>query len=179
MMLPGKIFHERLSTSLSPADFDCGDPDLNEFLAKDALSYQNQLLGVTYLMRSVDNKEIIAYFTVLNDGIKASNNLNRRIPNQKRHGKIPAVKIGRLAVDKKYQGEKFGSQVLDFIKYWFSFNNKTGCRFLLADAYNKPKTLNFYKRNGFSFLTNDSREETRSMKFDLKPYELQMAQTRG
>ncbi|MCK9401729.1 MAG: GNAT family N-acetyltransferase [Bacteroidales bacterium] len=174
-MLLDQAILERLSPVSATADFDCGNPDLNEFLIKDALHYQDQLLGVTYLFRSIKAKEALAYFTVLNDGIKATNNLNRRIPNQKRHGKIPAVKIGRLAVSMPQQGAKLGSQVLDFIKYWFSINNKTGCRFLLADAYNKPETIAFYQRNGFSFLTNDSGKETRAMKFDLKPYEMRMA----
>ena len=171
------LFIERLSDHLSKTDFDCGDPDLNEFLLKDSFSYQKQLLGVTYLFRHVENKEIIAYFTVLNDGIKATNRLNRKIPNNKRHSKIPAVKIGRLAVCKTYQRENMGSHLLDFIKYWFTFNNKTGCRFLLADAYNNPKTLKFYQTNGFSFLTDDRTNETRAMKFDLKPYEMRMDKT--
>lgn len=174
-MLFKKAFHERLSPTTSTSDFDCGNADLNEFLIKDALHYQNELLGVTYLFRSLETKEILAYFTVLNDGIKATNNLNRHIPNQKRHGKIPAVKIGRLAVSRPQHRAKLGSQVLDFIKYWFSINNKTGCRFLLADVYNKVDILAFYKRNGFSFLTNDLGNETRAMKFDLKPYEMRMA----
>ena len=165
-----ELFRERLSSQLSQDEFDCGEPDLNEFLLQDSFLYQEQLLGVTYLFRSKNTKRIAAYFTVLNDGIKATNRLNRKIPNQKRHEKVPAVKIGRLAVSAQHQGSKLGSQILDFIKYWFIYNNKTGCRFLLADAYNRPKTLNFYQKNGFSFLTNDSTKETRAMKFDLKPY---------
>jgi hypothetical protein len=64
---------------------------------------------------------------------------------------------------------------LGFIKYLFVYKNKTGCRFLLADAYNKPGILAFYKKNGFDFLTKtDEGKETRAMKFDLKPYELRM-----
>ncbi|MBI5700704.1 GNAT family N-acetyltransferase [Candidatus Saganbacteria bacterium] len=172
-----ELFRERISSYLNDNEFDCGDPDLNEFLLKDSLPYQHELLGVTYLFRSKNSREIAAYFTVLNDGIKASNKLNRKIPNQKRHEKIPAVKIGRLAVCAKYQGGKLGSQIIDFIKYWFIYNNKTGCRFLLADAYNNSLTLKFYKNNGFSFLTNDINNETRAMKFDLKPYELRLAKT--
>lgn len=166
---------ERLSSSSLISEFDCGNPDLNDFLINDALGYQDELLGVTYLFRSTETKKILAYFTVLNDGIKATNNLNRRIPNPKRHEKVPAVKIGRLAVNNDHHGTKIGSQVLDFIKYFFSFKNKTGCRFLLADAYNEPRVMKFYKSNGFSFLTSDSNKETRAMKFDLKPYEMRMA----
>jgi hypothetical protein len=50
-MLLDDLFRERLCSPLVKEEFDCGNPDLNEFLANDALSYQQQLLGVTYLLR--------------------------------------------------------------------------------------------------------------------------------
>lgn len=75
----------------------------------------------------------------------------------------------------------WGSQLLGFIKDWFrAEDNKTGCRFLVVDAYNLPQTLNFYTKNGFKFLHKDDAEEksyyhvcddfisTRLMYFDLK-----------
>ena len=61
----------------------------------------------------------------------------------------------RLGVNKKYQGRNFlvGQQVMNFIKTWFvQEDNKTGCRFLVVDAYNQPKVLNFYERNKFKYL---------------------------
>lgn len=77
---------------------------------------------------------------------------------------------------------KIGSQILDFIKDWFRFEeNKTGCRFIVVDAYNNEKTLNFYEKNGFKPLYKTEQEEraflelkpeepleTRFMFFDLK-----------
>ena len=36
----------------------------------------------------------------------------------------PAVKIGRLAVNKDYQGQKWGQKILSFLKLWFTQNNK-------------------------------------------------------
>ena len=75
-----------------------------------------------------------------------------------------------------------GSQLIDFIKDWFSDeNNKTGCRFLVVDAYNKCEVLHYYESNGFKFLHNSEQEEaeyykiqqdvhlyTRLMYYDLK-----------
>ena len=47
-----------------------------------------------------------------------------------------------------------------FIKDWFRHeDNKTGCRFLVVDAYNNPRTLHFYERNDFRFLHTDEVEE--------------------
>lgn len=96
----------------------------------------------------------------------------------------PAVLIGRLGVASEYRGKglNIGSQILDFIKGWFrSSDNKTGCRFIVVDAYNNEETLHFYIKNGFKPLYKTEEEEraflelnpeeileTRFMFFDLK-----------
>ena len=38
-------------------------------------------------------------------------------------------------------------------------DNKTGCRFLVVDAYNQEKVLKFYERNHFKYLYVNEREE--------------------
>ncbi len=46
-----------------------------------------------------------------------------------------------------------GQQVINFIKTWFvQEDNKTGCRFLVVDAYNQQRVLRFYERNKFKYL---------------------------
>ena len=71
-------------------------------------------------------------------------------------------------MSKDYAGKKSGTQIIDFVKGWFAINNKTGCRFVLVDAYNRKEVLNFYQRSEFSFLTEkDKSQKTRLMFFDL------------
>ena len=166
----------RLSADTEIKSFDCGDADLNEFLFTDAKHYLSQLLAVTYLYEY--SADIVAFFSVSNDTISFRertlsktewNRLRRTYPNRKRLNKLPAVKIGRLGVDNKYQGADIGTQLLDYIKILFIDNNKTGCRYITVDAYNNKKTITFYLKNGFNFLTvNDVKEDTRLMYFDLK-----------
>ena len=71
-----------------------------------------------------------------------------------------------------------------FIKDWFRHeDNKTGCRFIVVDAYNEEKILRYYERNGFVPLyktdviekqyydiPQDEPLKNRLMKFDLKKY---------
>ena len=59
----------------------------------------------------------------------------------------PAVKVGRLAVDKKYQGNDIGSDILNFIKSMFVYDNRTGCVFVTVDALREA--LPFYMKNNF------------------------------
>jgi len=162
----------RLNGEFDFSYFDCGDDDLNDFLISDAINYQNQLLAVTYLLLDHNNKAL-AFFSLSNDSLKDQdfekwNSLSRKIPNRKQRKDYPAVKIVRLGVDKSLKGQKIGSEIVFFLKNWFTTENKTGCRFLLVDGYNKPEVINFYSNNDFSFLTEkDINKKTRLMYFDL------------
>lgn len=166
-------------TRLDPSDnltnFSCGDSDLEDFLQNDAINYQNELLAVTYLfLNNNDRLEIVAFFSVTNDKLTDDgtitiwNRLSRRIPNYKRRKQYPSVLLARLGVDSKYQGFGIGANIIQFIKGWFTIKNKTGCRFLVIDAYNKDSVINFYSKNGFDFLTiHDVNSTTRHMYYDL------------
>lgn len=75
--------------------------------------------------------------------------------------------IGRLGISVDFQSRHLGSDVLSFIKAWFVDPlNKTGCRFLLVDSYNKERNLAFYERNGFNYLfsTEEQEREFRGIK---------------
>lgn len=174
------------------APFSCCDNDLDEFFAKDALLYDVELLGKTYAwVDASDPTQILGLITLANDSIKAHtiasparNRLQRSVSNAKRGLNFPAVLIGRLGVAARCQGKgmNIGSQIIDYIKDWFrSSDNKTGCRFIVVDAYNNDRTLRFYERNGFKTLYKTEQEErdflrlnstdsleTRFMFFDLK-----------
>jgi predicted GNAT family N-acyltransferase len=169
-------------TDAPPAGFDCGDNDLNEFLLEDALPHQKALLAVTYLVKHGD--DIAAYFSVLNDKIAVEQfpsksqfrKLQKLIPHRKRGYKsYPAVKLGRLAVSAVLKKQGLGTQLMDFIKVLFIDGNKTGCRFITADAY--QDAVSFYEQNGFVPLSEKPEDhQTQLMYFDLKPFAEQLAQ---
>ena len=80
--------------------------------------------------------------------------------------RYPAAKIGRFAVDANMKGKNIGSILLDFIKRYFTADNKTGCRFITVDAY--AAAIPFYLRNGFVPLNDEDIDEpTRLLYFDL------------
>lgn len=74
-----------------------------------------------------------------------------------------------------------GSDILIYIKLWFlEPYNKTGCRFMIVDAYNEPAMMAFYEQNGFKtvfsteqqekdyrHLSSDASLNTRLMFYDL------------
>lgn len=154
--------------------------------------YDSELLGRTYVWIDIAHPDnILAFVTLANDSVKlklmsssALNRLQRGVSNAKRGMNYPAVLIGRLGVSCQchHTGMNVGSQILNYLKGWFrSEDNKTGCRFLVVDAYNNPGTLHFYEKNGFKLLykteseerefhgiKDDEKLQTRFMFFDLK-----------
>jgi len=165
--------------------FDCAHPDLNDFFCNDAINYHSELLGKTYCFLLDENPQhIVCAFTISNDSIKTINLPNNRkkqvikdIPDEKRMKSYPAVLIGRLGVNKDFrfiegEDERTGKQLMDFIKSWFvDGKNKTGCRFIVVDAYNTPTPLKYYEDNGFKYLFSTEQQEKEFNGFNAE-YEL-------
>ena len=157
-----------LTAELASLPFSCGesegDKDLQDFYHNSALLYAQERLGKTYCFVNNEGNvsEVVAFFTVSNDSVKTTfipkpsvNKIQRTVPGQKHLRTYPAVLLGRLGVNRAYQGREYmiGQQVINFIKTWFvQEDNKTGCRFLVVDAYNQQKVLSFYERNKFRYL---------------------------
>lgn len=174
--------------------FSCGDSDLDDFFANEALLYDERLMGKTYCyVKELDfehqgkDLEIVAAFTVANDSLRIYDlpNSRRKKMLKQTDGKhlkrYPGVLLGRLGVNQKYQHNHYGSEILKEIKRWFcDAENKTGCRFVIVDALNCDRVINFYENNGFLHLFSSEKQEasyednsnnkklaTRLMYFDL------------
>lgn len=168
-----KLRFVRLNGDEERPSFDCNDKDLNEFFNKDSKNGSKDLVTVTYAVEA--DGVLAAFFCVSNDSIRSEDTSKSKFKKirsgmtpSKKFSSMPAVKIGRLAAIKKGGGT--GSLILDLIKVWFTKENKTGCRFIIVDARNTDKVINFYKKNGFDFLDTDFKcksDRTRLMFFDL------------
>lgn len=153
--------------------FSCDNEDLDDFFSNNAVTYGKHLLGKTYQFCLKETPNIVACaFTLSNDSIRITNKfhddykdkfLNDTNLSEKGLRRYPAVLIGRLGTDVKFAGQGFGSAVLCFIKTWVQTKMLTGCRFLIADAYNTPNTIRFYQKNDFHFLIEDERLEAKYM----------------
>ena len=93
---------EKLTKIYNTKSFDCGDEDINEFLKKDALVYQEKGLAVTFIF--VYQDEIIGFFCCSGDSIRLKSvEKSEGLLDEKPFSEIPAFKIGRLGRDKKFK----------------------------------------------------------------------------
>jgi len=153
--------------------FDCGDADLNGFLMNDAKNYAEKNIAFTFVMED-DEGNPIAYYSLLNDKVSKSETSNaawrkvkKLFPHDKHFGSYPAIKIGRFAVDKKYEGQGVGSGLMSSIKDKLANKDTDSAfRFITVDAY--LSAVPFYEKNGFKALVaDDDDKHTRLMYFDI------------
>lgn len=158
------------------SDFDCADDDLNDYYHSDVRAHQMQLLTQTYCFHPSGEpyQNSLAFVDFCNDCVKKeeiTKNQLKRFSQQKRYPFFPAVKVTRLGVAKETAGNGIGSKLLWTIKYFFLTNNRTGCRFITVDAYDKEEILRFYvDHNDFKYYPSaqcDARN-TVPLIYDLK-----------
>ena len=147
------------------------DEQIDRFFHTEYMDYDYQLLGKSYCFVTREEQNVVAAFTLANSSVRVDNmpkskrnKLNRKIPFSKQRSQYPAVLVAQLAVFDGFGGKNIGREVLDFIKSWFIDPlNKTGCRYVIVDAVNTPKVLQFYKDNGFDFIFSSDEEEMQYM----------------
>lgn len=155
-------YFETLTDEHNLSDFDCEDEDLNDFLKNDALNLQNSKLSITKLI--ICDGEIIGYTSILTDTLLLKNINNEKLKSEiktklnikSKNKSTPAVKIGRLALDKKYSKKGLGSHILRNILLNLKkiSENDVGFRFIIVEGY--AKAFNFYVvKNSFQYLKKD------------------------
>ena len=154
--------------------FDCDDADLNEYFHVDVKDYREALLTQTYCVHLTSLPDLtLALLDFCNDTVRFEKCRGKVVLGEgKQLQSLPAVKLTRLGVAKEFQGHSIGSHVLNMVKEFFTVDNRTGCRLITVDAYNTPRVLRFYEKNGFQpFNDKDKNKKTRSLFFDLKRLE--------
>lgn len=152
---------ETLTKEHDLSEFECESEDLNDFLKNDALKQQEEKLNLTKLI--ICDEEIIGFVSMLTDSMKI-NILRDKTEKEKikdklnisENNRLPSIKIGRFAIDKKYAGKGLGTQILRNIIVNIIKISKidAGLRFLVVEGY--ASAYNFYvTHNNFINLKKD------------------------
>ena len=157
-------------------DFECGDEELNDYFRYRSQLHCKELISQTYGFHKEGTpvNDSIAIMDICNDSVKVKELpeiVKSKIQEEKNYPFYPAVKVTRLGVMKELQGQGIGTMILDSLKRLLLRDNRTGCRFITIDAYNTPKTLDFYiKHNDFEELDihcDRTKRRTIPLVFDL------------
>ncbi len=149
-----KFIFEKLSRDFVRADFDCGIESLNDFLKRYALQNLKKNVNVTIVAVSEDNpKKILGYYSVSMAQVNFENlpaDLAKGIPRYP----VPAMRFGRLAVDRAAQGAGLGGELLRHALYRaVDLSQEVGTSIVLVDALDE-NAKRFYERYGFVSLVD-------------------------
>lgn len=143
---------------------------LKTFVQRHAKAYAAQMLAKSYGV--FEGEKLVGYVTLVCGQIEVDG--GEPAPDvgdaQFEYKHYPAVKIARLAVDRRYRGTGLGRKLVDFSLGLTRdiIASSVGCRFVVLDA--KPQSIAFYEKNGFRLIdtkTNRARAEP-IMFLDLK-----------
>jgi len=121
------------------AEFDCGEPALNDWLKQRALKNESRF-SRTYVV--CDGNAVVAYFCIAAGSVEraaAPGTVRRNAPDV-----IPVSIIGRLAVSRAYAGRGLGADILsDALRRIAVASRSIGIRAVLVQAKD-DKAKQFY-----------------------------------
>jgi len=128
--------------------FDCGRQELNDWLRQVARQHQDKGLSKTFVaIREEAPNCICGYYAVTLAELE-----NRHVPaawRKKLPRRIPGIRLGRLAVDKHYQGKGLGELLLvDALTRAQRIFAEAGGIGLFVDAFD-DRAAGYYQRFGF------------------------------
>ena len=135
-------------------DFDSGEESLDRYLADRALTNHLADLGRCYVCIDGDTEKVLGYYTLSAVAVEHADlpgRVRRNEPNP-----VPAVLMGRLAIEAKAQGTGLGRfLVRDALLSTLAAADRIGVRILLVHALH-AQAATFYERFGFKRSPTDA-----------------------
>jgi len=134
-----------LTSNHDTSQFKCQHEALSDWLRKHALGNNDRRGSRTYVV--CEGTRVVGFYTLAAGSVeheKAPGSVRRNMPNP-----IPAIVLGRLAVDVEYQGEGIGSGLLQDATFRaLNAADEIGARVLLCHAFDDDART-FYLERGF------------------------------
>lgn len=128
--------------------FDCGRQELNDWLRQVARQHQDKGLSKTFVAIRAETPTLVCGYYALT----LAELENRHLPKawrKKLPRRIPGVRLGRLAVDRQYQGKGLGELLLiDALTRARRIYTEAGGIGLFVDALDES-AAGYYRRFGF------------------------------
>jgi GNAT superfamily N-acetyltransferase len=149
---------------------DAAFAPLKAFVQRHAHAYERQSLARTYgAFDRANADKLLGYVTLLCGEVVIQEGDEALVAEdgmQYLYRQYPAIKIARLAVDRRFRGLGIGEALVNLslgIAQQFICPN-VGCRFVMVDS--KQQSVGFYGRRGFTMLdTQDNRDREEPVMF--------------
>jgi predicted GNAT family N-acyltransferase len=131
------------------SEFCCGKDSLDNYICKQASQDFKRRVSTVFVL--IDNPEfnVLAYYTLSSytvDITALDEDFAKRLP---RYPQLPTTLLGRLAVDNKQKGKRFGELMLiDALRRSLNASAQIASLAVIAEALDE-RALDFYIKYGF------------------------------
>lgn len=104
---------EPLNSKHNKSDFSCGKELLDGYLHRQANQDIKRKLSTCFVINDEEKNQVKGYYTLSSCGISLEmipENIQKQLPKSYKY--IPAILLGRLAIDNKYKGQGIGKLIL-------------------------------------------------------------------
>ena len=137
---------EHLTGGHDVSAFDCGVPQLNDWLKRRALQNETHRASRTFVVTA--SGRVVGYYALATGAVahaEATGRVRRNLPEP-----IPVMVLARLAVDRAYQGAGLGAALLkDALLRTLQAAEVAGIRAVLLHAVS-DEAKGFYRYHGFA-----------------------------
>lgn len=135
------------------SDFDCGKPLLTNYIRTQAGQDVKRDLSACFVLVSKESNVVMGYYTLTSNSIDRASfpfEMISKLPPS--YSDLPTILLGRLAIDSKHQGNKFGEFLLiDALNKCVEISESMGVLAVVVDPIDDG-AIAFYKSYGFIFL---------------------------
>jgi GNAT superfamily N-acetyltransferase len=136
-----------INTNHDLADFHSSEESLDHWLRERSIDNMQTGASRTYVICPSGSHQVIGYYAVCMGQIlnqEAIGSMRRNMPRQ-----IPAVVLGRLAIDRNWQGKGLGGALLrDAVERAARASKEISARLIIVHAIS-PDAESFYQHHGF------------------------------
>jgi predicted N-acetyltransferase YhbS len=139
---------EPLRGKHSTEGFGCGEDSLDTWLARHAR--QAEASGsARVFVTTVDGEKVVGFYALAAASVSPKDATERLMRGQSKHQPVPAILIGRFAVDSGHKGSQVGRSLLqDALLRSATAADSIGARAVIVHAIS-DRAVSFYERFGF------------------------------
>ncbi|MDV3001988.1 MAG: hypothetical protein N5P05_003594 [Chroococcopsis gigantea SAG 12.99] len=137
------------------ANFACGKDSLNNYIQTQASQDFKKHIATVHVLMDEPDMEILAYYTLSAYTVSLENLSQDFVKNLPRYPLLPATLLGRLAVDTKYKGRRYGELMLtDALKKSLEVSTTISSLAVIVQALDE-EAVSFYKKYNFQQFKNN------------------------
>ncbi|NJS36105.1 MAG: GNAT family N-acetyltransferase [Brachymonas sp.] len=139
-----------LSAEMDRSDFDCGSEPLNRYLREQATQDMRRRIAACFVAQDNEQALIAGYYTLASASVLLNALPPATAKKLPRYPTVPAIRMGRLAVDQRSKGQGLGAALLaDALSR--ALKSEIAAYALIVDAKDVA-AAEFYRHHGFIAL---------------------------